>query len=248
MIDPLRRVILAALAGLLLMGGPAAAQQDGLSARGLLVAAREAVLSADIAGRLTAMPVRAGESFTQGDTLAAFDCRLYEARLAEARGRLASARADLASKQKLRQLGSVGDLEVAVSEGAVRERQGAVDAAAFLVDRCTVTAPWAGRVVERKARPQESVEAGAPLLEVLDDTALEIDVIVPSPWLAWLRPGHSLAFAVDETGTEHAAEVVRLGARVDPVSQSVTVRARLTAPPAGLVAGMSGLARFTPPG
>ncbi|EKV28544.1 Membrane-fusion protein [Caenispirillum salinarum AK4] len=218
-----------------------------LAARGLLVPAREAVLSSDIAGRLTDMPVRPGEAFEEGAVLAAFDCRLYEARLSEAEGRLAAARSKLASNRQLRQLGSIGDLEVAIARGETAEAQGAVNAAAVLVDRCRVTAPWSGHVVDWRARPQESVEAGAELLEIIDDTALEVEVIVPSPWLGWLAPGHDLTVLVDETGTEHPATITRLGARVDPVSQSVTVVARLTDEAPRLVAGMSGTARFVPP-
>lgn len=218
-----------------------------LTARGLLVPAREAVLSSDIAGRLTGMPVRPGERFEKGDALAVFDCRLYEGRLNEARGRLRAARSKLASNRQLRQLGSIGDLEVAISEGEVAEAKGAVDAAAALVDRCTVTAPWSGHVVEWRARPHESVEAGAELLEIIDDSPLEVEVIVPSPWLDWLTLGHVLTITIDETGTEHPASLVRLGARVDPVSQSVPVVARLTEAAPRLVAGMSGTARFAPP-
>lgn len=225
----------------------APAVDPDLAARGLLVPAREAVLSADIAGRLTDMAVRPGERFEKGQALATFDCRLYEARLSEARGRLRAAQSKLASNRQLRQLGSIGDLEVAVSAGEVAEAQGSVDAAAVLADRCTVAAPWSGHVVDWRARPEESVEAGAELLEIIDDSPLEVEVIVPSPWLDWLTVGHALSVVVDETGTEHPATLTRLGARVDPVSQSVTVVARLTDAAPRLVAGMSGTARFAPP-
>ncbi|WP_404380356.1 efflux RND transporter periplasmic adaptor subunit [Caenispirillum salinarum] len=229
-------------------GAALPAVDPDLAARGLLVPAREAVLSSDIAGRLIDMPVRPGEAFEEGQVLAAFDCRLYEARLSEAEGRLAAARSKLASNQQLRQLGSIGDLDVAIARGETAEAQGAVNAAAVLVDRCRVKAPWSGQVVDWRARPQESVEAGAELLEIIDDAALEVEVIVPSAWLGWLAPGHDLTVLVDETGTEHPATLTRLGSRVDPVSQSVPVVARLAEDAPRLVAGMSGSARFAPPG
>jgi hypothetical protein len=43
------------------------------------------------------------------------------------------------------------------------------------------------------------------------------------------------------------AEVTGIGARVDPVSQTVGISARILDVPAGLRPGMSGNARFTPP-
>jgi hypothetical protein len=45
---------------------------------------------------------------------------------------------------------------------------------------------------------------------------------------------------VDETGKTYGAQVSRLGARVDPVSQSIKVTAVIEGRPAELMAGMSG--------
>lgn len=245
----LRRVAVAAVLPVLAGGAaaPVVAQDGALAARGLIVPAREAVLSAEIAGRIATMPVRAGSRFDKGTVLVEFDCRLYQARLAEARGRLAAAQARLASNEQLRKLNSIGDLDVAVTRAEVQEAKAVVDGAAVMVDRCTLSAPWPGRVVQQHAKAHESVEPGKELIEVLDDTALEVEVIVPSSWLGWLKVGHPLTVTVDETGSSHAAAVTRLGARVDPVSQSVTVHAALTGKAPDLVAGMSGTAAFDPP-
>lgn len=213
-------------------------------ARGLLVPAREAVLSSEIAGRIAAMPVRAGTRFEKGAVLVEFDCRLYQARHNEARGRLAAAQARLASNEQMRKLGSIGELDVAITRAEVQEVRAVVEGAAVMVDRCKLEAPFPGRVVQQHAKAHESVEPGKELIEIIDDTALELEVIVPSPWLGWLKVGHDLTVTVDETGTSHPAKVTRLGARVDPVSQSVTVHAALSEPAPRLVAGMSGTASF----
>ena len=63
-------------------------------------------------------------------------------------------------------------------------------------------------------------------------------------WLAWLRAGQALELAVDETGRTVIAEVHTTGAAIDPVSQSVSVRASISASDASLVPGMSGTVRF----
>ncbi|WP_242390497.1 efflux RND transporter periplasmic adaptor subunit [Pararhodospirillum photometricum] len=215
------------------------------SARGLLVPAREAVLSAEIAGRLVSIPVRPGQRFNKGSVLVEFDCRFYQARLAEGRGKLAAAQARLASNQQLHKLNSIGDLDVAISRAEVQETQAVVEAAALTIERCKLTAPWPGRVVQQHAKTFESVEAGKELLEILDDSSLDLEVIVPSSWLAWLKVGAPLSVSVDETGTNHPARISRLGARVDPVSQSVTIYATLDGSAPDLVAGMSGTATFS---
>ena len=89
--------------------------------------------------------------------------------------------------------------------------------------------------------------AGNPILRIIDDTTLEIDLIVPSDWLSWLDKGARFTFTVDETGKQYEADVIRLNAAVDPVSQTIKIRANFVGEPAGVLAGMSGFAKFTPP-
>lgn len=226
-------------------GGAGVGGAEGpLQARGLVEPRAEAVLSAEIAGRLTDLPVEEGARFAAGDVLAAFDCALYEAQLNQAEAAALAARRQLANNRQLAQYNSIGALEVALSEAAVLEAQATVEVAQVIVDRCTVTAPWDGVMATHLAEAQESVGQGSELVAILAAAGEEIDLIVPSVWLAWIAPGQLFDFDVDELGSTHAAEVERIGARVDPVSQTVRVTGRFAAPPAGLIPGMSGTARF----
>lgn len=40
-------------------------------------------------------------------------------------------------------------------------------------------------------------------------------MVVPSRWLAWLRPGHAFQAAIDETAKIYPARLARIGARID---------------------------------
>ena len=115
------------------------------------------------------------------------------------------------------------------------------------MSKCTVSAPFAGRVAEQKVREQQYVQPGQPLLEILDDSSLELEFIVPSRWLVWLKPGQAFHVAIDETGRTYPAKVQRIGARVDPVSQSVKLSAVVDGRFPELMAGMSGKVLMTPP-
>lgn len=212
--------------------------------RVLLTPRREAVLAAELAGRIVTMPVEDAGRFAKGDVLVAFACDLHEAALAEERATHDAARATLKNRQELAALRSTGALDVALAEAEARRTAARVAMQRGMVERCTLRAPFPGRVVERLAKPHESVAAGTPLLAVLDDSDLGLEMVVPSDWLAWLTPGGPLRVRFDETGSEHRAEVRTIGARIDAVSQSVAVRATLIGPADGLLAGMSGTALF----
>ena len=75
-------------------------------------------------------------------------------------------------------------------------------------------------------------------------TRLEVETIIPSKWLSQVRPGDAFSFTVDETGETLSAEVVRMGATVDPVSQTIKAYGVLREPGLSVLPGMSGTATF----
>ena len=91
------------------------------------------------------------------------------------------------------------------------------------------------------------MQPGQALLEILDDSTLELEFIVPSRWLSWVRSGSAFQVSIDETGKSYPAKVQRIGARVDPVSQSVKLTAVIDGRFNELVAGMSGKVLMAPP-
>ncbi|OAN50677.1 hypothetical protein A6A04_17785 [Paramagnetospirillum marisnigri] len=72
--------------------------------------------------------------------------------------------------------------------------------------------------------------------------------MVPSKWLVWLKPGHAFQVAIDETGKIYPVKMVRIGARIDPISQSVKVTGAIGGHFPELFAGMSGKVLLSPPG
>ncbi|MFM7346141.1 MAG: efflux RND transporter periplasmic adaptor subunit, partial [Tagaea sp.] len=206
-------------AALVLALAAAPGTAGAFEARGVVQPEREAVLSAEIAGRIVEMRHGPGDRFREGETLVRLDCRFYEARVAQGNAARDAARAQVESDKEMARLRAIGELDVARSEANLRAAEAEVVLRRIDAQRCALPAPYAGRVVERRAQPHETVSAGAPLLEIVDDRSLRIRAIVPSSALAWLRPGMAFRFTLDETGETRPARVRELGARIDPVSQ-----------------------------
>ena len=55
------------------------------------------------------------------------------------------------------------------------------------VSKCTLNAPFSGRIARLYAEPHAFVSPGKPLMEILDSRRLELQMIVPSRWLTWLK-------------------------------------------------------------
>ncbi|RMV74752.1 Secretion protein HlyD protein [Pseudomonas caricapapayae] len=208
---------------------------------------RQTVLSSEIAGRLTELAVREGDHFEQGQRLAAFDCNVQQAQLARSEAAQQGSQKKLDTARRLDALESISRSEVnqAQTDVAVARAESSVTRA--VLQRCVVSAPFAGRVAARKAERWQHVAEGTELLAIYDDSAYQLELIVPSAWLAWLKPGQAFEVQLDETGQRYPAKVERLGAAIDPLSQSLKVFARISGNTELLMPGMSGVALLSPP-
>jgi membrane fusion protein (multidrug efflux system) len=239
-----------ALAGTILPGISSGAPADGATReiRVQVVAETSATIGAPTSGRLTQFPLHDGERFKQGDVLAKFFCAEKEGTLAHARALLEGRRQIFASKQKLHSLGTSSEVEFKVAEADAAEAGADVQTAQAATDSCVVTAPFTGRVATIFTHNFQFLATGAPLIEILSDKDLNLELILPSQWLAWLKPGTPFQVTIDETGKTYAAQLTRLSGKVDAVSRSIKVYGHIDQPDDALLPGMSGQARFSPPG
>lgn len=222
---------------------PLAADKDG-RIRTQLSARNSLTVSAEIAARLAALPLREGEAFRAGQTLASLDCGLYQNQQRKAEASVEAATAVLQSNQRLAELNSIGKFEVEQAQAKLKEAQSEAASARLLVSRCSISAPFAGRVVKRHVAAHQYVAAGAQLLDIIETGQLELQMIVPSKWLSWLKPGTPFNVDVEELGRSYPARVLRIGAQIDPVSQTLPVYGVMDGTQPGLLAGMSGWAVF----
>lgn len=208
--------------------------------RAQLMPVRYTTLASEIGAKVSRLPVREGASFKAGDLLVGFDCTVQDTLLQKAAAELQGAEFTFAANQRLADLRSVGQLDLDLSIAAVAKAKADVATNQTVLSKCRITAPFDGRVADQKVREQQYVQPGVALLDILDDSSLELEFLVPSGWLRWLKSGLRFKVAIDETGKSYPAQVTRLGARVDPVSQSVKVTATIDGRFTELVAGMSG--------
>ncbi|MBC7951386.1 MAG: efflux RND transporter periplasmic adaptor subunit [Rhodospirillaceae bacterium] len=157
------------------LAGPAWAQSAPPPMRAQLSPRQFTTLSSELPGKVDRITVRDGEAFKKGEMLVEMDCVLQRAQLEKARASLGAAEKTLAVNQRLAEMKSVGALEVQLSAAEVAKARADVSFMSATVAKCSVSAPFAGRVVERKAQSHQYIAAGQPLLDILDDRSLEIE-------------------------------------------------------------------------
>jgi RND family efflux transporter MFP subunit len=176
-----------------------------------------------------------------------FDCSLQQSLLQKAKAEQNGAQLTVKANQRLLELNSIGQLELDLSRAALDRASAEVGAQQAVLAKCSIQAPYAGRIAEQKVREQQFVQPGQALLDIFDDSVLELEFLVPSHWLGWLKVGQKFDVEIDETKRTYPAKFLRIGARVDPVSQSVKVTAAIDGQFPELIAGMSGRVKVAPP-
>ena len=203
-----------------------------------------AQISASMSGQLETFPFRDGDHFHKGDVLAAFRCGQQKATLAHAHAEYIKRHGLLDVQNKMKALGqwSVSDLRSAAADE--RAANADLEMASAVVAQCIVEAPFDGRVSNTMVHNYQYLSAGTPMLEILDDTSLELSMIVSSMELRHLEPGTPFKVHILETDATYPATVSRISGKVDPVSKTIKVYGRLTHPAPDLLPGMTGEARF----
>ncbi|MDG6077730.1 efflux RND transporter periplasmic adaptor subunit [Erythrobacter litoralis] len=218
-----------------------------LEARGVVAAANESTIASRVTARISAMPFEEGRSFRRGALLAKFDCSTIRAELTAARAATTAYRKTYETNVELDTYEAVGKNEVQVSHANLGRAQAEANAIAAQLNDCAVYAPFSGTVVEAVANPGEVAASGQPLMRIQSGGQLEAELIVPSNWLTWLKPGATFHFLIDETGATITGTAKRLGASVDPVSKTIRVTADIDPGDAMVLPGMSGTATFAQP-
>lgn len=206
----------------------------------------ETTLSAEQPAKILQLTVRKGEPFKKGQLLVAFDCAVQQAQLQKAQAVAQGAHKTLEVNQRLAKLQSASVLEVELALAKMAEAQAEIAMNRTLLDKCRIEAPYSGRVVDLSAHTHQYLKVGDPIMGILDDSQLEVEAIVPSIWLRWLKTGNKFNLQVEETGKEYQVEIATLGAKIDPVSQSISLVGHILGQHEELLAGMSGKAIFTP--
>ncbi|MBL4615459.1 MAG: efflux RND transporter periplasmic adaptor subunit [Magnetovibrio sp.] len=112
------------------------------------------------------------------------------------------------------------------------------------VEKCVVHAPFDGTVVEKYVQAYQFVRMGEPLLRLVNSTDLEVEAIVSSQWLKWLKPGTVFSMTVEEVSQTVLGRVDRVVDEVDPISRTVRMIGVLDKTFIKMLPGMSGVLKF----
>lgn len=207
----------------------------------------DARMAAEVAAVVRQVHADVGQLVAPGELLLEMEATDFELNLRQAQANLASSRAQQAEAEaKLRRARDLSENQyisadelleretrVMVVNAQIQAAEVAVAVARRNLEKCRVTAPFAGVVAERIAQVGSFVTHGSPLLRLTQVDRFELDAEIPASVAESLLVADDIAFV--SQGERWPVELLRLSAAIERERRSR--RARLafsdTAPAVG---------------
>ncbi|MCK9336959.1 MAG: efflux RND transporter periplasmic adaptor subunit [Arcobacteraceae bacterium] len=218
-----------------------------LTARAIIKSQEQTVLSTQIAGEVVFLPKSEGEKFKKGELLAKIDCKIYEAQKAKVEIETNIAKLQMEKNKELEAYQSISKFDVLISEQEYQKRKQELNIANINVSRCQIHAPYEGYISQRYVSPYKNVEVNEKLFEIVPMYSFEAYIVVPSSSLNWIKENTNITLTIDELAQNIEAKIKFVSSVVDPTSQTVIIRAKITSKNNNIMPGMSATAYFKQP-
>jgi RND family efflux transporter MFP subunit len=199
-----------------------------------------------VSGEVKTMSVREGSPVSKGQVLAVIDDREYRQRFEQARQQVASAKAqwDIARRaretnQNLVAQGFISRTALDTSESNAAAAQAnllaakaAQEVARQSLDDAHISSPINGTVARRIAQGGERVAPESPVVEVVDLSAMEMEVSLRPEDVGRIHPGTRGTLRAEGVADALTAKVVRINPAADPATRTVKVYLALQPHPA----------------
>jgi len=191
--------------------------------------ANEAVdITAKLSNRVTAIRFREGQQVKAGDVLVEFDSEQARATLAEAEAALSDSRSQYKRSRELYQTKALSEAQLDQLQATLKANEARVAGAQSQLNDTIIRAPFAGRVGLRNVSVGSYVSPGTVITTLDDTSTIKLDFSVPEVFLATLAEGLEVAARTAAyPETEFKGKVSSIDSRLDPVSRSIVVRARI---------------------
>jgi membrane fusion protein (multidrug efflux system) len=212
---------------------------DSVEALGTARAAEAVDLTPKTANLVTAIHFREGARVARGAVLVEMDSAQVRADLAAAEAAQAESRSQFRRSRELATAKVLSAAQLEQIEATLKANEARVASARARLEDTIIRAPFAGRTGLRRVSLGALVTPGMVITTLDDTSSLRLDFTLPEALLGAVNAGLAVeAGSIAWPGRIFRAKVESVDSRVDPVTRSFTVRARLANTDDALKPGM----------
>ena len=196
-------------------------------AEAVVEAVKQAVIAAQVPGRVVEVRADAGDAVKQGQLLMRIDAREAAEGYAASQATLANAKANYERTQNLHAQKFISKAALDKAEADYRAAQAGAGAAGAAASHASIVSPLTGFVAQRHTEAGELATPGRPLITVYDPKGLRVTSSIPQYKLAAVRATLQAKIEFPETGKWVDAAKVEVLPAADPRTHTVTARVHL---------------------
>ena len=193
---------------------------------GIVRAARRAVLSFKVSGRLIRLPVEEGQEVVKGQLIAQLDQRDFLNAVKEAKARYRQAEEQFQRYKELYAKGQVSRADFDMALAARDVAKAKLDDARNRLADTRLLAPFAGLISKRYVENYYEVKANEPIVNLQDISRIEVVVDLPELVMAAVREKNTkriVARFPSIPGKEFPLEIKEYATEADPATQTYQV-------------------------
>ena len=213
--------------------------QTRLPAIGTLTARQGVELTAEITGTVNKVLAESGHQVEAGQILLEMHSEVERASLATAEAQVELAQQDFARQQNLLQRQSISQAQFDQASSTLRQGRARAAELRALLQKKTITAPFAGRLGIIQVDPGDYLSPGTLIATLQDLSSLHVDFNLAEQHYPQLRVGQQVELSVSAFPDQRfRGEISAINPRVDVNSRTLLVRASISNPEQQLLPGM----------
>ena len=163
-----------------------------ISVQGNVEAEDDILLSAEMGGLITSIPVKEGQKVSKGQTLAVLDASVLASNLYEMEAQLDQAKYMLGKQEELKKRGLGTEFDLTSAQSQVKSIEARMRSIRTQTGKSVIKAPFSGTIDKIFANNGEMAGPQSPILRLVNNTTIDITADISEKHLAKLKIGTPL--------------------------------------------------------
>ena len=198
-----------------------------VAAVGSLEAVQGVTVTAELTGKVVAIPFEPGTQVKAGDLLVQQDIAAETAQLRAAEAAAALAKITLERSKKMLETKVVAESNYDNADAQLKQAQAQADIARATIAKKTIRAPFSGRLGIRQVNIGQIIKEGAPIVSLQALNPIFVNFLVPQQLLAQMQMGYKVRITSDALpgGKTVTGAITAVNPEVDTASRNIRVQA-----------------------
>lgn len=195
-----------------------------ITVQGSVEAEDDILLSAEMGGLITSIPVKEGQKVSKGQTLAILDASVLSSNLYEMEAQLEQAKYMLGKQEELKKRGLGTEFDLTSARNQVKSIEARMRSLRTQTGKSIIKAPFSGTIDKIFANNGEMAGPQSPILRLVNNSTIDITADISEKHLAKLKIGTPIEVSFPNfTDTTLSIAITYVGNYIEPTNRTFRI-------------------------